>query len=141
MSSEEKSAWTQLVLAIGTWAVYAFIILSRGITTALADVPYVSTLLWTIGVSIVGSIIVNIVVAIVTRDSGKKDTRDKAIYRFGEYFGRWFLIVAALGAMLMAMAEWPFFWIANVIYLGFVLSTVLASVLKIVAYRRGIQSW
>ncbi|MCU1549757.1 MAG: hypothetical protein JWR36_317 [Glaciihabitans sp.] len=141
MSSEEKTAWIGLVLAIGTYAVYAGIILSQGLATPLADVPYISTLLWTIGVSIVGSIIVQIAVSIVTRDTGKKDRRDKEIYRFGEYFGRWFLIVAALGAMVMAMAEWPYFWIANVIYLGFVLSTVLASVLKIVAYRRGIQSW
>jgi hypothetical protein len=41
----------------------------------------------------------------------------------------------------MAMAELPHFWIANVIYLGFVLSAVLGSTLKIVAYRRGLPGW
>jgi hypothetical protein len=30
-----------------------------------------------------------------------------------------------------------YFWIANVIYLGFVLSAVAGSVVKLVAYRRG----
>jgi hypothetical protein len=139
MPSEEKSAWIELVLAVGIYAAYASIILSRGMP--LADVPYVDTLLWTIGISIVGSIVVRIIVSMVTRDSGKKDGRDKQIYRYGEYFGRWFLIVAAVAAMLMAMAEFAPFWIANVIYLGFVLSTILASVLKIVGYRRGISAW
>ena len=33
------------------------------------------------------------------------------------------------------------FWIANVIYLGFVLSGIVASIAKLVAYRRGFQSW
>ena len=32
-------------------------------------------------------------------------------------------------------------WIANVIYLCFTLSAVVGSVAKIVAYRRGFQSW
>jgi hypothetical protein len=41
----------------------------------------------------------------------------------------------------MALAEWDRFWIANVIYLCFVLSAVVASAAKIFAYRRGFQSW
>ncbi|MFD2762840.1 hypothetical protein [Micromonospora eburnea] len=41
----------------------------------------------------------------------------------------------------MALADRDQFWIANVIYLGFVLSAVVGSAAKIVAYRRGFQSW
>jgi hypothetical protein len=37
----------------------------------------------------------------------------------------------------MAMARWDYFWIANVIYLGFVLWAITGSVIKLVAYRRG----
>jgi hypothetical protein len=37
----------------------------------------------------------------------------------------------------LAMAEGDHFWIANAIYLAFVLSALTASVVKIVAYRRG----
>jgi hypothetical protein len=33
------------------------------------------------------------------------------------------------------------FWIANVIYLGFVLSAVLGSATKIAGYRGGFQTW
>ena len=41
----------------------------------------------------------------------------------------------------MAMAEWDYFWIANVIYLCFVLSAILGSIAKIVAYRQGFPQW
>ncbi len=64
--------------------------------------------------------------------------RDKEIDRFGEFATRWFLITGAVAALFMAMAEWDYFWIANVIYLGFALSAIASSVLKLVAYRRGI---
>jgi hypothetical protein len=39
------------------------------------------------------------------------------------------------------MAEFGYFWIANVVYLCFVLSSVLASTAKIIAYRRGLPRW
>ena len=44
----------------------------------------------------------------------------------------------AAAALVMAMAKAEYFWIANVIYLGFVLWAVAGSVLKLVAYRRGL---
>jgi len=45
------------------------------------------------------------------------------------------VIIGATAAMLMAMAGWDRFWIANVIYLCFILSAILGSVTKIIAYR------
>ena len=33
------------------------------------------------------------------------------------------------------------FWIANVIYLGFVLSAVVSSILRIALYRGAVQAW
>jgi hypothetical protein len=38
----------------------------------------------------------------------------------------------------MALAKVDYFWIANVIYLGFVLWAIAGSVVKLVAYRRGL---
>jgi len=38
----------------------------------------------------------------------------------------------------MALARWDYFWIANVIYLGFVLSAVAGSVVKLAGYQRGL---
>jgi len=71
-------------------------------------------------------------------DSRRGDVRDREITRFGEYASRWFLVAAAAAALVMAMAKWDYFWIANVIYLGFVLWAVGGSALKLAAYRRGL---
>lgn len=142
MSFEEKSAWVMGAVAIGSYGVYLAIVLGVAGTMPLADVPYVAPLLWTVGASIAVSIALHIVMGIsAPREAGKKDQRDKEIYRFGEYIGQSFVVTGGVSALLMAMAELDHFWIANVIYLTFVLSAILGSVAKIVAYRRGFQPW
>ena len=142
MSFEEKSAWIMGVVAAGSYAVYLAIVLGLAGTVSLAEIPYVAPLLWTIGASIGVSIALHALIGIFSpREAGKKDQRDREIYRFGEYIGQSFVVVGGVAALLMAMAEVDHFWIANVIYLTFVLSAILGSVAKIVAYRRGFQPW
>jgi cell division protein FtsW (lipid II flippase) len=142
MSSEEKRAWIMLVVAIGGYLSYLAIILARAGDAPLADVSYVATMLWTIGGAIVVSIVLNILVGIFSpRSAGKKDERDREISRFGEYTGQAFLVIGGVVALILAMAEIPHFWIANAVYLAFVLSAVLGSVAKVVAYRRGLPTW
>ena len=75
------------------------------------------------------------------RDADRTDQRDKEIYRFGEYVGRWFVVIGAVAALVLAMAEVDHFWIANALYLAFVLSALLSSAAKLVTYRRGFQLW
>jgi hypothetical protein len=142
MSFEEKSAWIMGVVAVGSYSVYLAIVLGLAGGTPLTEVSYVAPLLWTVGASIAASIALHAVMGISSpRDAGKKDQRDKEIYRFGEYIGQSFVVIGGVAALLMAMAELDHFWIANVIYLTFVLSAILGSVAKIVAYRRGFQPW
>lgn len=140
MSFEEKRAWIMVVVTTSTYAAYIAIILGRAENVPLTEVPYVSTMLWAIGAAIVANIVLHIAVAIVSpKDADKKDQRDREIHRFGEYIGNSFVVVGAVAALGMAMAELNYFWIANVIYLAFGLSAILSSVAKIVAYRRGFQ--
>ena len=146
MPWEEKSAWTTGVVTVVTYAAYLTIILSRAGETPLIDAPYATTLLWTIGAAIVGIIVTHIVVGIVAgiaspNEVGKKDQRDKEINRFGEYIGQGPVVAGATLALFMSMAEVNHFWIANLLYLGFVVSAVLASVAKIVSYRKGFHPW
>jgi cell division protein FtsW (lipid II flippase) len=142
MSFEEKSAWVMGLLAIGAYTAYIIIVFGMAASTPLVEVPYVAPLLWTIGASIVASIVLHIVLGILSpKDAGKKDQRDKEIYRFGEYIGQSFVVIGGVAALAMAMAEMDHFWIANVIYLAFVLSAILGSVAKVVAYRKGFQPW
>ncbi|MCP8999506.1 hypothetical protein NFC73_07145 [Pseudarthrobacter sp. RMG13] len=142
MSFEEKSAWITGVVAVGSYGIYLAIVLGLAGTMPLVDVPYVAPLLWTVGGSIVLSIALHILMGIFSpKEAGKKDQRDREIYRFGEYIGQSFLVIGGVAVLLMAMLEADHFWIANVIYLAFFLSAILGSVAKIVAYRRGFQPW
>ena len=139
MSFEEKRTWVYLVTSAGAYVIYLAIMLARVLSTPVAHVPYVAVLLWTTGASIVANMAGRMLVETARpSDSRRGDVRDKEIYRFGEYASRWFLVAGAAAAMFMAMARWDYFWIANVIYLGFVLWAVGGSALKLVAYRRGL---
>ncbi len=139
MSYDEKGTWVYLVTSAGAYAVYLAIIVGRLASTPAAEVPYVSVLLWTAGASILANIVGRVLVETASpSDSRRADVRDRDVNRFGEYASRWFLVAGAAAALVMAMAKVDYFWIANVIYLGFVLWAVAGSALKLVAYRRGL---
>ena len=142
MSFKEKSAWIMAVVPVVVYLAYVTIILGRADNTALPEVSYVSTLLWAMGAWMAASIVAHIAAAIASpKDADKKDQRDREISRFGEYIGQSFVVIGGVAALAMAMAELDHFWIANVIYLAFALSSVLGATAKIVAYRRGFQQW
>ena len=142
MANEEKRAWIMAVVAIIGYAIYLALVLGGAAGAPLVQASYVPAMLWTIGGAIVVGIVLNIAAAIIApADAGKKDQRDKEINRLGEHIGQSFVILGAVLALIFAIAGLAAFWIANVIYLAFVLSSLLASIAKIIAYRRGFQSW
>lgn len=127
-----------VLVAVGGYAAYLIVILGRAGSTPLPEVSYVPPLLWTIGGGIVAAIVLNIAVAIFSPDGvGKTDQRDREIGRFGEYAGNSLVVIGGLAALVMAMAELDHFWIANAIYLVFVVQAVAGTVIKLIAYRRG----
>jgi hypothetical protein len=139
VSYEEKGIWVYLVTSAGAYAVYLAIIAGRLASTPAAEVPYVAVLLWTAGASMVANMAGRILVETASpSDSRRADVRDRDVSRFGEHASRWFLVAGAAAALVLAMAKADYFWIADVIYLGFVLWAVAGSVLKLVAYRRGL---
>jgi len=142
MSALEKRAWIRLGTAIAAYATYLVLILIRDDGVPLAEVPYVAALLWTIGGAIVVSIVLDILVSILSpRDAGQADQRDREIARFGDTVGQSFVVIGGVAALLMALLELPYFWIANAVYLAFVLSAVLGGIARLVAYRRGLPQW
>ena len=142
MSFREKSAWIMAVVTCGAYVAYLAILFGRAQNTPRTEVSYVFTLLWTMGAVLVSTIVAHIVVGVTSpKDIEKKDQRDREIYRHGEYIGQYVVVIGAVSALGLSMAELDHFWIANVIYLAFVLSTLVGSAAKIVAYRRGFQQW
>ncbi|GIG88692.1 hypothetical protein [Plantactinospora endophytica] len=139
MSYEEKGTWVALVVAVAVYLGYLAVVLGRLAGTPVSDVHYVSTLLLTIGISIVVSIVARIAVEIARpSESHSGDVRDREIHRLGERIGQQLLVASALAALGLALFEADHFWIANLLYLGFVASSVVGSVVKLVAYRRGL---
>jgi hypothetical protein len=139
MSFEEKGTWVFLVVTIGTYGAYLAVILGRADSIPLAEVSYVSTMLWTIGIAIGLSIVGHIAVAIAKpSEADKKDVRDKDINRFGEYVGGIVLGIGMVVPLGLALAEVEHFWIANAMYAAFVLSALVSTPVKLVAYRRGL---
>ncbi|MCY7411777.1 MAG: hypothetical protein LH471_01855 [Salinibacterium sp.] len=142
MSFEEKSAWLHGVISVVAYIVYLAILLPMVGIGGISSVAYELPLLATIVGAIIAAIIGSIALAVSSpRSAGQKDQRDRQIYRFGEYTGQSFVVIGGVAALLMALAQWDTFWIANVIYLCFVLSAILSTIAKAVAYRRGMPEW
>jgi hypothetical protein len=139
VSLEERFTWVEGIIAVGGYSIYLILLLGRA-GGDLAATPYVDLMLWTIGGAIVAGILGGILVSIITR-SHAKDARDRQIYRRGEAVGMSFVVIGALGAMVLSWLEVDHFWIANALYLCFVLSGILGFIAKSVMYRRGLPTW
>lgn len=138
MSFEEKGTWVYAVIAVALALIYFAIVLGQLPQTAASDITFQVPLLAAIGATIGLTIAAHILVAIMAPDdAGRRDQRDKDINRYGEYVAGLILGLSAVVPLALALAEADHFWIANTIYLAFVLSTVSGSIVKIVAYRRG----
>jgi hypothetical protein len=142
VTHQEKRAWIMLVVSAASYAVYAAVILTRAGGHPLARVPYAAVLLWTVGAATAASVVAETALGIVNRgESRLKDERDRRIGALGDHVGSSFVVIGAVAGMLMAMAGWDRFWIANVIYLCGFLSALLGSVTKVIAYRTGLPQW
>jgi hypothetical protein len=157
MPFEEKFTWVSAVVSTGVAAVYFAVVLGQVPNMPVAEIAYQRPLLIAIGslivLTIVGAILTAIVTAIGTAvtveitgegsvedsvaDIGRKDERDDDISRRGELIGYYVSSAGAVGVMALAMLRYDPFWIANALYLSFVLGALVASVAKLVAYRRG----
>ena len=142
MSFEEKSTWIYGVLSAGVSGVYFVNVLGQAGNTAVTEIAYEWLMLMAIGVAVALSIVAHIVVAIASpKEADKRDERDTNINRYGGYVGSYALAIGVLVPLGLEMAEFEHFWIANAIYLAFVLQALTSSAAKIVAYRRGFQPW
>jgi hypothetical protein len=137
MSFEQKNTWTYLVLAVVIPAIYFAIILGQVPSTPVGEIDFIVPMIAAIGLAIVISIVGSIAVSIVSR-SYVTDERDKHVNRRGDSVGFAVLGVLVIGPLALAMLEVEPFWIANSIYLAEVLAAIVASVVKLVAYRKGV---
>ncbi len=139
MSYEEKGTWAYLVTSVAVWLGYVGVVVRRADGGPLAEVPYVAPLLWAVGASIVANVIGRVLLEIVRpSESHQADVRDRDVARLGDYVGGLVLSVLVAGVLALTLVEAEHFWIANAIYAAFVVQVVVSSVVRLVAYRRGL---
>lgn len=137
MSHEEKFTWVFGVIAPVGYLVYLILTFTTGGGPLDGDGyvwPMVGTILGAIVVGILSGIVLGI---LNPKDAGKSDQRDKEINWFGERVGNSFVVIGGVTALILCFVQAPHAWIANVLYLGFVLSAILSTMAKLSAYRRG----
>jgi hypothetical protein len=146
MSSEERGQWVYLVAIVVTYIGYLVVTLAHLGETAPGDIDYAPTMLWAIaigiGLAIVGRIAVEIAGGISAEMAGQEaaysaDVRDRDIGRFGEYVAGTVLGVGMVVPFVLTLAASDHFWIANAMYLAFVVAATVGAAAKLVTYRRG----
>ena len=149
MPFEEKVTWVNLVVTVVVPVAYFAIMLGRLGDVSAADISYQWPLLIAIGASVVLTIVGSIVAGIGTGisaelkgrraadDIDRKDERDKTISRRGDLIGYYVASAGMVGVLALTMLEYEYFWIANTLYLSFVVATLVSSAVKLVAYHRG----
>jgi MFS family permease len=149
MPFEEKMTWVSVVVTVLVAVVYFVIVLGRLQDTSAADIAYQ----WPMIIAFVASVVLNIVGAIVMAistgisaeirgrraadDIDRKDERDKTISRRGDLIGYYVASAGMVGVLALTMLQYEYFWIANTLYVSFVVATLVSSAVKLVAYRRG----
>jgi MFS family permease len=143
MAYEERNVWASLIVSVLGMIAYVVIVLQQAAGGPLTDVDWVPIMLWIIGAGIVGAIVVSIVWGIVAGmfdpdGVGRSDQRDRDIAHMSTRVGQAFLVIAGLGVILLCAFEADWFWIANTMFFGFALSSIVGGIASVIAYRRGL---
>ncbi len=126
-----------LVIVVIVYGWYFVTVARWASETPVADIAYQPLMLATVVVLVIMAVVGHILLAVFPPYQGRQpDERDRLIEARSESIGGVALGAGAVGGIFLAMAEFDYFWIANTILLGLVLSEVMAGVAKLVYYRR-----
>ena len=149
MPFEEKMTWVSLVVAVAVPIWYVATIVSRLQSTHAADIafqrPLITAVIASVVLTVIGAIVMSIGTSVTATIQGRKpedeidrkDERDKTISRHGDLVGYYVASAGMVGVLILTMLEADYFWIANALYLSFVVAMVVSSAVKLVAYHRG----
>ncbi|WP_460796429.1 hypothetical protein [Microbacterium sp. GXF0217] len=143
MVYEERNVWTSLVVSIIVMTGYVIVILQAADGGPLTDVDWFPIMLWTIGISIAVTIVLSILWGLFARTKdpdgvGRSDERDRDINRMGTRVEQAFIVIAGLGVIALCGVGADVFWIANTMFAGFAVATIIGGIARVIAYRRGL---
>ncbi len=137
MSFQQKSTSLMLVILLAVYGWYFTVIATWVVDSPVEEVAYQPVMFVTVIALVVLAVIGHTLIAIVPPYEGDRtDERDRIIDLKGEWLGGFILGTGTVVALFLAMAEIHWFWIANTLLAGLVLSEVVTSITKLVYYRR-----
>ncbi|MBN9200311.1 MAG: hypothetical protein J0H70_02835, partial [Microbacterium chocolatum] len=94
-----------------------------------------------IGLGIVAAIVVSTAWGLLIRrrdGAVVSDQRDRDIAHLGSRVGQAFLVLAGLVVIVLCAFRVDWFWIAQTMFYGFALSSIVGGVASVILYRRGL---
>ncbi|WP_426508688.1 hypothetical protein ACPPVO_59195 [Dactylosporangium sp. McL0621] len=149
MTVNERTVWASLATVVVSSGAYGALMVPRLLHQPVAEISWVVPMLWTLGLSIVGSIVLSIVFTIVaeaTRGGGSvpacggtvtSDVRDQEIGRRGWRASMIVISVGFGGALVLAMLDAHSFWIGNLLFVFGTIGAVVEAITKLRLYQRG----
>ena len=139
----ERNVWATLIATAVIIPGYIVVILQQAGSGPLPSVDWFPTMLWAIGISIAVTIVISITWGIFAglrnpENASASDIRDRDIDRMGSRIEHALLVVAGIGVIVLSAVGADVFWIANAMFLGFAISTLVGCIARLVAYRRGL---
>jgi hypothetical protein len=138
MSFKGRVTAVMLVTLIIVYGWYFLQVLFAASTTPIDEIAYQALMFIVVVVLVVLAIVgISVVGALAPNDTDEEDERDRLIEMRGDQAGGYMLAIGALFALGMTMVEVEYFWIANTLLAGLVLSEIGKAGLMVAAYRRG----
>lgn len=149
MSVGERTVWASLISVAVSSGTYFALMVPRLLSRPVAEISWVAPMLWTMGLAIVGSVLLTTVLTVVaevgrrggcspaSRGEVTSDVRDQEIGRLGTRASMGVISVGLGGALVLAMFDADTFWIGNLVFLFGTATTVVETITKIRLYRRG----
>lgn len=141
MSYAERNTWVQLLGTV--LAVTCYVVLVAGMWQGQppAGPDWIWAMVWSIGggltLTIIGSITWNLAAGVKRGPETSMDERDTHIAHIAERTGNGFLVIAGIAAIVLCATSAAHFWIGQVIFAGFAVSSFVSSLTAAILYRVG----
>jgi uncharacterized ion transporter superfamily protein YfcC len=136
MSRDEAENWIFALVSLVSTITYLAILIPRSIGTAVTDVAFVAPLAWTAAIgAAVGFGAAAVLRAAWPKQGRVRDERDKEIVLIGQYVGSGMVTIGAMAALVLSCLEVDRYWVANSLFVGFLLGGLFTALTKVGAYH------
>ncbi|PKI89636.1 hypothetical protein CW368_12640 [Actinomycetales bacterium SN12] len=142
MVYHERVAWSSLIGTTVSTGLYLFLLIGFR-ATPIEQSDWLWAMLWALGFGIGLSIVLSITWSIIAgrRDpaaASASDIRDRDISRMSGRVEHALLVLAGVAVLSLCAFRVDVFWVAQTMFAGFVVSSFIGGIARVIAYRRGL---